>query len=254
MIISLLFGYLFSDPKFLLIVAAVIPALVLLIYVYRRDRIEKEPGSLLLSLVLWGIVSTFLAVISESIGAVLLAYFLPGGENNRAYAFWMFFVTVGLSEEGFKYLILKWRTWRSPYFNCRFDGVVYAVFVSLGFALWENIGYVAYYGLTTALVRAVTAVPGHACFGVFMGTWYGLAKRRQGAGDLAGAAKFRRTALIVPMLLHGFYDFCATYQDSVMGLVFLVFVIAMFVTANRLVMRMSANDAYIDRNGFGFRN
>ena len=56
MIISLLFGYLFSDPKFLLIVAAVIPALVLLIYVYRRDRIEKEPGSLLLSLVLWGIV------------------------------------------------------------------------------------------------------------------------------------------------------------------------------------------------------
>ena len=254
MIISLLFGYLFSDPKFLLIVAAVIPALVLLIYVYRRDRIEKEPGSLLLSLVLWGIVSTFLAVISESIGAVLLAYFLPGGENNRAYAFWMFFVTVGLSEEGFKYLILKWRTWRSPYFNCRFDGVVYAVFVSLGFALWENIGYVAYYGLTTALVRAVTAVPGHACFGVFMGTWYGLAKRREGAGDLAGAAKFRRTALIVPMLLHGFYDFCATYQDSVMGLVFLAFVIAMFITANRLVKRMSANDAYIDRNGFGFRN
>ena len=169
MIISLLFGYLFSDPKFLLIVAAVIPALVLLIYVYRRDRIEKEPGSLLLSLVLWGIVSTFLAVISESIGAVLLAYFLPGGENNRAYAFWMFFVTVGLSEEGFKYLILKWRTWRSPYFNCRFDGVVYAVFVSLGFALWENIGYVTTYGLGAAMMRAVTAVPGHACFGVFMG-------------------------------------------------------------------------------------
>ena len=77
MIISLLFGYLFSDPKFLLIVAAVVPALVLLIYVYRRDRIEKEPGSLLLSLVLWGIVSTFLAVISESIGAVLLAVMLP---------------------------------------------------------------------------------------------------------------------------------------------------------------------------------
>ena len=236
----------------ILISAAVIPAVILLIRVERADRLEKESRGLLMSLVLFGIVSTAIATLGERLGIALLDAFFQ--KESVLYNFLLYFVVVALSEEGAKYVLLKRRTWRNPEFNCQFDGVVYGVFVSLGFALWENIGYVAYYGLTTALVRAVTAVPGHACFGVFMGTWYGLAKRRQGAGDLAGAAKFRRTALIVPMLLHGFYDFCATYQDSVMGLVFLVFVIAMFVTANRLVKRMSANDAYIDRNGFGSRN
>lgn len=245
MIISLLFGYLFSDPKFLLIVAAVIPALVLLIYVYRRDRIEKEPGSLLLSLVLWGIVSTFLAVISESIGAVLLAYFLPGGENNRAYAFWMFFVTVGLSEEGFKYLILKWRTWRSPYFNCRFDGVVYAVFVSLGFALWENIGYVTTYGLGAAMMRAVTAVPGHACFGVFMGACYGLARQEENRGAHEQSVFWRIMSVLLPTVIHGCYDYIAIMRSEENGETFLIFVALVFLSAFALMRRLSRRDRFI---------
>ena len=245
MIISLLFGYLFSDPKFLLIVAAVIPALVLLIYVYRRDRIEKEPGSLLLSLVLWGIVSTFLAVISESIGAVLLAYFLPGGENNRAYAFWMFFVTVGLSEEGFKYLILKWRTWRSPYFNCRFDGVVYAVFVSLGFALWENIGYVTTYGLGAAMMRAVTAMPGHASFGVFMGACYGLARQRENEGQTDMSAVWRALAVLLPAAIHGCYDYIAVSESTDDTVSFLIFVALVFLSAFVLIRLLSRRDRFI---------
>ena len=245
MIISLLFGYLFSDPKFLLILAAVIPALVLLIYVYRRDRIEKEPGSLLLSLVLWGIVSTFLAVISESIGAVLLAYFLPGGENNRAYAFWMFFVTVGLSEEGFKYLILKWRTWRSPYFNCRFDGVVYAVFVSLGFALWENIGYVTTYGLGAAMMRAVTAVPGHASFGVFMGACYGLARQRENEGQTDMSAVWRALAVLLPAAIHGCYDYIAVSESTDDTVSFLIFVALVFLSAFVLIRLLSRRDRFI---------
>ena len=245
MIISLLFGYLFSDPKFLLILAAVVPALVLLIYVYRKDRIEKEPGSLLLSLVLWGIVSTFLAVISESIGAVLLAYFLPGGENNRAYAFWMFFVTVGLSEEGFKYLILKWRTWRSPHFNCRFDGVVYAVFVSLGFALWENIGYVTTYGLGAAMMRAVTAVPGHACFGVFMGACYGLARQRENEGQRNMSAVWRALAVLLPAAIHGCYDYIAVSESTDDTVSFLIFVALVFLSAFVLIRRLSRRDRFI---------
>ena len=235
-----------ADP--LLIAAAVIPAVFLLVRVERADRLEKESPKLLISLVLFGIIATLIASLGERIGmAVLYSLF---EEESVLFNFLLYFVVVALSEEGAKYVLLKRRTWKNPEFDCQFDGVVYSVFVSLGFALWENIGYVAYYGLSTALVRAVTAVPGHACFGVFMGTWYGLAKRREGAGDLAGAAKCRRAALLVPMLLHGFYDFCATYDDSVMGLIFLVFVVAMFITASRLVRRMSANDAYIDRDRF----
>ena len=159
----------------ILIAAAIIPAIVLLRFVYKEDRLDKESPGLLLSLVIFGILSTFAAIVTEQIGEAILGILLP--QSSTAYNVLLYFVVVALSEEGFKYLLLKKRTWYSGEFNCQFDGVVYAVFVALGFALWENISYVLMYGLGTAAVRAVTAVPGHACFGVFMGTFYGLAKR-----------------------------------------------------------------------------
>ena len=245
MLISLIYTFLYLAPKALLIAAAVLPAVVLLIYVYRHDRIEKEPRNLLLSLLLWGIVATFLAVLTESVGAVALAYLLPGGDSNPAYPFWMFFVVVALSEEGFKYLILKWRTWRSPQFNCRFDGVVYAVFVSLGFALWENIGYVTMYGLGAALMRAITAVPGHASFGVFMGAYYGLARRSANRGERSMSTLWRVLAVLVPMLIHGLYDYIATSETETVSGTFLIFVIAVFVLAFVLIKQLSKRDEYI---------
>ena len=142
----------------ILIAAAVIPAIVLLRFVYKEDRLDKESPGLLLSLVIFGILSTFAAIVTEQIGEAILGILLP--QSSTAYNVLLYFVVVALSEEGFKYLLLKKRTWYSSEFNCQFDGVVYAVFVALGFALWENISYVLMYGLGTAAVRAVTAVPG----------------------------------------------------------------------------------------------
>ena len=245
MSIPLIFSYLFLSPKALLIAAAVIPAAVLLIYVYRKDRIEKEPDGLLLQLVIFGAISTLIAVAAETIGASALAFFLPGGEENPKYPFWMFFIVVGLSEELSKYLILRWRTWRSPHFNCRFDGVVYAVFVSLGFALWENIGYVLVYGFGAALMRAITAVPGHASFGVFMGACYSFARASANRGDSAGSAVWSILAVLLPAVIHGCYDYIAiTGSGSETG-TFLVFVAAVFASAFWLVKRLSARDRFI---------
>ena len=154
-------------------------------------------------------------------------------------------MVVAVSEEGFKYLLLKWRTWRSPFFNCQFDGVVYAVFVSLGFALWENIGYVLRYGLGTALLRAVTAVPGHACFGVFMGVWYGLAKKYASLGLTGRARLCRLLCLLLPALLHGAYDFIASYDTTQYAWGFAAFVAALFLVSFLLVKRASRRDEYL---------
>lgn len=129
----------------ILIAAAVIPAIVLLRFVYKEDRLDKESPGLLLSLVIFGILSTFAAIVTEQIGEAILGILLP--QSSTAYNVLLYFVVVALSEEGFKYLLLKKRTWYSSEFNCQFDGVVYAVFVALGFALWENISYVLMYGL-----------------------------------------------------------------------------------------------------------
>ena len=226
-----------------LIAAAVIPALALMAYVYKADRLEKEPWPLLLSLMLQGIISTSLTVYAERLGARLLGGVLP--VNTWAYQIVFNFLVVGLSEEGFKYLLLKRRTWRSPSFDCLFDGVVYAVFVSLGFALWENIDYVVMYGFSAAMVRAVTAVPGHACFGVFMGVFYGLARRHENLGRPGMSRRCRVLAVVCPMLLHGLYDLIATVERTPFSWTFLAFIAALFLAAFLLVRRLSRRDQYI---------
>lgn len=227
----------------ILIVAAILPAAFLMWRVYQADRLEKEPWSLLRSLLILGVAATALASFAEQVGDILLSWFVP--EGSLPYNIIMYFLIVAFSEEGFKYLLLKGRTWRSPHFNCSFDGVVYAVFISLGFAIWENIAYVLSYGMATAIARALTAVPGHACFGVFMGTWYGVAKRYEEAGLIQEAARARRTGLLVAVLLHGTYDFIAAMQTEAMSLVFVVFVLSMFITALRFVRMHARNDGYI---------
>lgn len=229
------------DP--LLIAAAVIPAVWLLVKVYRADRLEREPIGLILLLVVFGALSTALAMVTETIGEYALQ--TAFSENSLIYLILEYYLVVALSEEGFKLLVLRWRTWRSPNFNCQFDGVVYAVSVSLGFALWENILYVGMYGFGTALARAVTAVPGHACFGVFMGIWYGAARRYANGWDPRGAKICLRRALWIPVLIHGTYDFILSLNTDYSSLIFIVFIIIMFLTARRRVKIVSERDRYI---------
>lgn len=228
------------NPITILVAAAIIPAVILLFEIYKYDRLEKESGGLLRSLVLKGIVATALAVVTEKIGIAILGR-LFSDDSFIYYVILMYFV-VGLSEEGFKYLLLRITTWNSPEFNCRFDGVVYAVFVALGFALWENISYVFSYGLGTALVRAVTAVPGHACFGVFMGTWYGLAKKQQLWGQEDLSVVSRTVAVVLPVLIHGTYDLLATMGNT---WIFILFIGVMFAISFRTIRKQSTQDHYL---------
>ena len=192
----------------------------------------------------YGSLWAFIALVLERAGSFLLGLWFE--EGSVAYNAIMYFGIVAFSEEGAKYFLLRRRTWHSAAFNCQFDGVVYAVFVALGFALWENISYVLMYGLSTALVRAVTAVPGHACFGVFMGVWYGLAKRLHGQGRDGASKLCRVLALLLPALLHGCYDFIASIESVHYGWLFAAFVAILFVLAFILVRRQARHDRYIN--------
>lgn len=228
----------FFNP--ILIIAAILPALYLMYRVYKLDRIEKEPRHLLYSLFRLGIIATLIAMFLEWIGTGILQSYVE--EGTVLYNAIQYFIIVAFAEEGAKYFFLKRRTWNDPNFNYTFDGVVYAVFVSLGFALAENIMYVMLYGLRVALLRAVTAVPGHACFGVFMGTWYGLAKCYETAGNKAASKASRILAFLIPVLLHGTYNFIASIDNDSFGWIFVGFILVMFFVAIRLVNHMSRTD------------
>ena len=224
----------------LLVAAAAIPAVFLMIKVYRSDRLEKESPYLIKKLIWAGLFSVLLALVEETVLSFILGIFVP--VESPLYNIIMFFVIVAFSEETSKYLFMYRKTWRNPEFNCQYDGVVYAVITSLSFALFENITYVVSYGLGTALIRAVTAIPGHASFGVFMGVFYGIAKRCDYRGNKSGASFFKCMAILVPALLHGAYDYIATMEAESGDWSFLVFIIIMFIISYILIGKQAKKD------------
>ena len=229
----------------ILIIAAVIPAIILMVKVYKSDKLEKESPQLLRKLVNAGILSSLLALVEERILSVILNNYVES--NTLIYNIILYFGIVAFSEESSKYLFLKKNTWKDPEFNCQYDGVVYAVFVSLGFALWENISYVLSYGFSTAVVRAVTAIPGHACFGVFMGIFYGIAKKYDYQKKNSASKFFRILSVIMPALMHGTYDFIASMNSEQGGWYFTIFVGIMFILSFILVSKNSKSDKVIRR-------
>ena len=230
-------------PNATLIASAIIPAIALMCAIYRLDRVEKEPTRLLISLAVSGIFATTIAKLLERLGMLALDELWRGAQ--AGYLALECFGIIGFAEEGAKYLLLKKRTWGIPDFDCSFDGVVYAASVSLGFALWENLGYVFSYGLGTALTRAITAVPGHCCFGVLMGAWYSQAYIRRRRGDETGSAALRALAVILPALLHGAYDYLAMSLRRLPEHWFALFVLGLFAFTYALARRLSQSDRYI---------
>ena len=223
-------------------ILALLPAVYLILFVYRHDKIEKEPVSLLMKLLFFGALSIVPTVIFGTILELLLDIFISA--DRKIYNVIYMFIVVALVEEYWKRWAAK-RAWDHPAFNYRFDAIVYCVSAALGFAALENLLYVAEGGLGTALLRAVTAVPSHAIDGVIMGIFFGEAKICEMRGDFRGKKYYWKLSLIIPMLAHGYYDYCLTSGSLLMLVSFLVFVIALDIWAIQYIKRASAHDEMI---------
>ena len=218
----------------LIMVLAVLPAVFLIIYIYKKDKHDKEPFGLLASLFVLGALTTISSMIVEVAFGSIAGMILP--PDSIPYKFIENFFIVAATEEVGKYVVLRLRTWKSPEFNYTFDAVVYAVVVSLGFATLENILYLMNGSLETAIARAVLSVPGHAINGVFMGFFYGVAKHAQRMGNNKRCSTNLWLALIAPVIIHGLYDFFISIE---MFVPFLAFEVVITVIAVKYINRLS---------------
>ena len=139
--------------------------------------------------------------------------------------------------------------WNHPAFDYRFDAVVYCVFAALGFAALENILYVAQFGFAVAVSRALLSVPGHCFFAVYMGIYLGQAKMVERAMQRyyielpdEMPEQYLRASLLVPTLLHGFWDFSLSVGGGLMTVLFYLFVLAFFVDAYRKLRFAAGSD------------
>lgn len=186
----------------ILLVLAVLPVIILLRYIYRQDKFEKEPLGLLLLAFVGGMLSIPM-VLYLAIPIVESIYYSDS-------VFYSAFVDAALVEESCKFIVLFLLIWWNKNFNEYMDGIVYAVFVGLGFACIENILYVFSGGIGTGIVRALLSVPGHFLFAVAMGYFFALAKFEK-----KGRGWYLLLSLAVPILFHGLFDYLLMINDGI---------------------------------------
>jgi RsiW-degrading membrane proteinase PrsW (M82 family) len=181
-----------------LLAIALAPGIAIALYVYLKDKHEREPISLLLMSFLYGALSTLVTLL---ISWPVHAHFVFEKDN----AFDQFinaFFGVAVIEEFSKFIFVRFILYRNKNFNEPFDGIVYALMVSMGFATLENILYTFNYGFETGILRMFTAVPAHATFGILMGYFLGKAKF-----DHKNEGLLAFVALLIATAFHGAYDY-----------------------------------------------
>lgn len=215
-----------------LLFLAILPVVLILMFVYKKDK-EKEPISLLIGFFALGICSCFLVLNVSDILALFMP-FMNKELTDMAFTEVLIysFVCVALIEELCKWIMVYKKGYHHKEFDELYDILVYSIFVSLGFAFFENIFYVLKLGtISVALLRAVSAIPGHACDAVFMGYYLSLAKQSKILKKPEKEKKYLWMSILVPTILHGIYDFCLMSGRVIFVLVFIVFVVYLYIVS-----------------------
>ncbi|OQP57986.1 PrsW family intramembrane metalloprotease [Niastella populi] len=190
-----------------LLALAIAPGAAITLYIYSRDKYDREPLKPLLISFLLGMVATAPAIyIQNGLRPVL---YLQFPDFTIWYYFLLSFIIVAASEEGCKYLMLRSYAYRNKAFSEPFDGIIYSVMISMGFATLENIGYVLNYGFKTGILRMFLSVPSHGAFAVLVGYHVGLAKF-----DKPHSIQHSVKGLLLAIFFHGAFDFFLMLQNS----------------------------------------
>ncbi|MDO4220256.1 MAG: PrsW family glutamic-type intramembrane protease [Candidatus Saccharibacteria bacterium] len=233
-----------------LIYVAVLPIVLLLSFIYKKDP-HPEGKKLLKKVFGFGCLACVPVIICE-----LLYDFLAQAPEIQTYEqiFINTLLGVGLVEEFFKWIVIWWLCYRNKDFDETYDAIVYASYSSLGFACIENILYVLTSGMLTGIFRAITSVPGHLCFGVIMGYFLGKARLSKARGK--SSTGYIILSIVAPTVIHTLYDFFLLAENDMLVLVWLAFIVIMFILCFILVSHSSKrnepiNDAITAQNAAG---
>ena len=206
-----------------LFLISALPVFLICLFIYKKDK-NREPKKLLFKLFFLGMLSCIPACFLE---ILCFGNYNPTDMSIGSVFIYSFF-GVALIEELCKFFV----TYRVSYNNYEFDEVydmiIYATFVSLGFAFLENVCYVSLYGYVTGFLRAILSVPFHACNGIFMGYYLGIAKTYGIRNNKKEEKNNIMMAIVMAITTHGFYDFCVFSGNLLFFIIFIIYVIFMY--------------------------
>ena len=208
----------------IILLTALLPIVILVYYIYHKDKKSPEPTGQLVKAFLFGILSIPLSFCLSIPFGIIGLY--PIEATSILGSVSTAFFGAAIPEEIAKFFMLWLLLRKNRYFDEKMDGIVYAVCVSLGFAALENIMYLfsnAESYLSVGIARAIFAVPGHFCFGILMGYYYSLAKFYP-----MTPKKNKALILAAPIIVHGLYDsilFIINVTPAISGILMIVFLV-----------------------------
>lgn len=186
---------------------AFISGIIIMLYLRRKDANWKlKPKKLLWRLYLFEMTMIVPAASIETFVEKLIPAHISQG--SILYLLIDNFIVIAMTEEALKYIIMAGETWKNPAFRYSFDGIVFAVITSLGFAIPENFMFILMNdgNMSVVIIRSIMAVPGHAANGVFMGYFYAKAKQAHLMQNKRSFFLNLLLSYVAPVILHGAYD------------------------------------------------
>ncbi|GEB32688.1 MULTISPECIES: glutamic-type intramembrane protease PrsW [Brevibacillus] len=174
--------------------AAIAPGIAIMSYFYLRDSLEPEPISMVIRSFIFGMLLV--------IPIMVLQYIMQNEWNWRS-GIVAEIIQSAVVEEFFKWMVIFFTVYKHVEFDEPYDGIVYAVAVSLGFATLENLFYLIINGMNIAFWRAFLPVSSHALFAVWMGYYLGRAKFSQNSKQ---EKTFLWLSIVLPIGLHALYN------------------------------------------------
>lgn len=217
---------------FLYILFGILPSLAWLFYYLRKDR-HPEPKGMIIKIFLWGALIT-IPVFFVQIGmrrmldSFDLSYF--------AYSLIYWFLVISLTEEIFKYLVIRFKAMGSPHLDEPIDFMIYMIIAALGFAAVENVLYlfapveglsfntIVNRALVVSVIRFMGATFLHTLCSAVIG--YAIAISYC---DMKNKIFEMTLGILGAVLLHGLYDFSIMTLDGYFKLAIPIGVIIVLV-------------------------
>ena len=203
-----------------LILLAIAPIVIAILWIYLKDKYDKEPIRLLGKFFFLGAILSILGIVIEEYLIKINIF------TGYSYIFYMSFIVAGITEEGLKAMIFIPNILREKSFNEKLDGIIYSILLSLGFATVENIIYILFEDTKIAfevgIIRGIISIPAHVVFGITMGYYISKYKFES---KTEPKRKYLALALLYPILLHGVFDFILMIQYRGSIIVFIVYIV-----------------------------
>lgn len=240
----------FLYERFLVFLFALVPAILLVVFVLYTDRKSKEPAKNIILCLLSGFLTIALAQYLENL---VMPYF----SNNVVLTYiWAFL------EEVSKAAIFFLFVFDNKYYDDIYDGLVYMALIALSFAGLENIMYAfsestVASSISLALMRDFTTIPLHVICGIVIGyflslSYFSKTKKKKYVNIVL--------ALLVSSFIHGTFNNLMTLlstinisdNDSVKMMLFvmlplLIIMVVLFIVAIKFINKsVKLNDIFVN--------